>query len=65
MVGSAWCDTRKQVLEMTSHVLCDCKALAILRFRHMSHHFLKAGDYADISISKVLQFVQSVGMLIA
>jgi len=49
--------------KITSHGLCDYKALAKLRFRHLSHRFLKAGEFADISISKVLHFVQSVRLL--
>jgi len=38
-------------------------ALVVLRFRHLYLFFLKLGDFADISISKVLQFVQGVGLL--
>ena len=30
------------------------EALAVLGFRHLGHHFLKAGDFVDISVSKVL-----------
>jgi len=48
---------------VASNVLCDCEALAVLSFRHLSHHFLKPGDFADISISKELNYVQSVGLL--
>jgi hypothetical protein len=44
-------------------VLCDCEALATLRFRHLCHHFMKPGDYEDISVSKILQFVQGAGLL--
>jgi len=39
---------------MTSHFLCDCEALVVLRFRHLGHHFLKLGGFANISVSKVL-----------
>jgi hypothetical protein len=35
---------------------------AVLRFRHLDHLLLKPGDYADISISKVLH-VQSSRLL--
>jgi len=44
-----------QASEMASHVVT--VALAVLGFRHMGHHFLK------ISISKVLHFFQSEGLL--
>jgi hypothetical protein len=43
--------------------LYDCEALVILRFRHLVHYFFKPGDFADISVSKILHFVQSAGLL--
>jgi hypothetical protein len=36
---------------MASHVLCDCEALTVLRFRHLGHHLIP-GDFADISVGK-------------
>lgn len=48
---------------MASHVLCDYEALAALRFRYLGQHFLKPGDFDDISISRVLYFVPSLGLL--
>jgi len=39
---------------MASHILCDCEALATVRFRHMGHYFLKAGDFEDICVSILL-----------
>jgi hypothetical protein len=49
--------------EMASHVLCNCDALATLRFRHLGCHFMKPGDFEDISVSKILHFVQGAGLL--
>jgi hypothetical protein len=63
LVNSSKCDTCKQASETASHVLCDCEALAALRFRHLGHHFMKPGDSEDISVSMVLHFVQGVGLL--
>jgi hypothetical protein len=63
LVHSPGCDRCKQASEMASHVLCDDEAVTVLRFRHRGHHFLKKGDFTEISISKVLHFVQSVGLL--
>jgi len=34
---------------MASNVLFDCETLALLRFRHLGHHFLKTGDFTSIS----------------
>jgi hypothetical protein len=56
LVHSHRCETSK-VYEMTSHVVIE--ALAVLGFRHLGQHFLK------ISISKVLHFFESEGLLIA
>jgi hypothetical protein len=63
LVNSPKCDRCKQVSEMASHVLCDCEALATLRFRHLGHYFMKPGDFEDISVSKVLHFVKGAGLL--
>jgi len=49
---------------MASQVLYDCEALTVLRCGQLRHHFLKPRYCADISISKVLPFVQGVGLLI-
>jgi len=49
--------------DMTSHVGTVRQALPVLRFRLLGHHFLKPGDLAEISVSKVLHFVQSAGPL--
>jgi len=38
---------------MASHILCDCKALATFRFKHLGHRFMQAGDFQDISLSRV------------
>jgi len=43
LVKSSECERCKQPSEMASHVLCDCEALAALRFRHLDLHFMKPG----------------------
>jgi len=48
---------------MALHVSCNGVALAVLRFRDLCHHFMKPDDFANISISKVLCFVQNVELL--
>ena len=35
----------------------------MLRFRQPGQHFMKPGDLVDISVSSVLHFVQSAGLL--
>ena len=44
------------------HVLCDCEALATVRYRHLGRHLMKSGDFEDISVSKILHSVQGAGM---
>jgi hypothetical protein len=63
LVNSPACDRCMQTSEIASHVVCDCKALATLRFRHLGHHFMKPSDFEDISVSKILNFVQGAGLL--
>jgi hypothetical protein len=62
-VNSPECNRCKQASETASHGLCDFEALATVRFRHLGHHFMKPGDFEDISVSKILHFVQGAGLL--
>jgi hypothetical protein len=62
LVNSTECDMQ-QASEMALHVLCDCEALATIRFKHLGHHFMKPGDSEDISVSKILHFVEGSGLL--
>jgi hypothetical protein len=63
LVKSPECNRCKQASEMASHILCACDALITLRFRHLGRHFMKPGDFEDISVSKILYFVQGEGLL--
>jgi hypothetical protein len=49
--------------ESATHILCDCEAIAHLRFRHLGQYFLEPSDYYDTPINKVLHFIQSVGLI--
>lgn len=62
-VDSPGCDRCKYPYETASHILCDCKALAVLRFMHLGHYFLQWGDFVDISVRKVLHFIWCCWML--
>jgi hypothetical protein len=63
LVDSPGCDGCKQAIEMTSRALCNSEAVAVLRFGQLCHHLSKLDGIANISLSKVLHFVQSVGLL--
>jgi len=58
-------DRCQKALVMALCVLCNCEALATLRFRCLRQNFLKSGGFDDIFISRILHFVQSGGLLSA
>jgi hypothetical protein len=41
----------------TEHVLCDCEAIAHLRFRHLGQFFMEPIDFYNTPISRVLHFI--------
>jgi hypothetical protein len=49
--------------ESTTHILCDCEAIANLRFRHLGQFFMEPSDYYDAPINRVLHFIRSVGLI--
>jgi hypothetical protein len=49
--------------ESTTHILCDCEAIAYLRFRHLGQFFMEPSDFYDAPIFKVLHFIRSVGLI--
>jgi hypothetical protein len=49
--------------ESATHILCDCEAIANLRFRHLGQFFMEPCDYYDARINKVLHFIRSVGLI--
>jgi hypothetical protein len=59
LVDSTGLDRCKQAFEMALHVLC--QALEVLILRQLAHHFMKPGDFADVTISKILQFLKVHG----
>jgi hypothetical protein len=56
------CERCLEADESATHVLCDCEALAHLRFRHLGQYFMKLSDLYDAPIGKVLHFIRSVGL---
>jgi hypothetical protein len=50
-------------VESATHILCDCGAIAYLRFRHLGQFFMEPSDYYDAPINKVLYFIRSVGLI--
>jgi hypothetical protein len=46
-----------------THNLCDCKAIAHVRFCHLGQFFMEQSDYYDTPIYKVLHFIRGVGLI--
>jgi len=63
LVDNPRCGGCKEAIVTTSDVLCNCEATATLRFRHLGQHFMKPGDFEDISVSRKLHFVQDASLL--
>jgi hypothetical protein len=58
--------TRERCLEedeSATHILCDCEAIAKLRFHHLGQFFMEPSDYYDATINRVLHFIRSVGLI--
>jgi hypothetical protein len=49
--------------ESATHILCDCEAIAYLRFSHLGQHFMEPNECCDAPIHDVLHFIRSVGLL--
>ena len=62
LVDISGCVRCQQASKVASHFLVT-ETQAELRFRYLSHHFVKLGDFDDITFSRVLYFVQSAGLL--
>jgi hypothetical protein len=44
-------------------MLCDCEAVAQIRFRHLGQFFMEPSDYYDAPIDKFLHFIRGVGLI--
>jgi hypothetical protein len=57
------CEKCLEGVELATYILCDCEAIAYLRFRHLSHYFLEQSGYYDSPINKVLHINRNVGLI--
>jgi hypothetical protein len=44
-------------------ILCECEALAHLRFRHLGRYFMEPSAYFDVPTYKILHYIRSAGLL--
>jgi hypothetical protein len=56
------CERHLKEDKSATHILCDCEAIAHLRFCHLGQFFMEPSYYYDIPINKLLHFIQSVGL---
>jgi hypothetical protein len=49
--------------ETATHILCECEALAYLRYRQLGQHLMEPSDYFDVPTYKILRYIQSAGLL--
>jgi hypothetical protein len=57
------CERCLQEDESATHILCDCEAIAYLRFHHLGQLFMEPSDFYDTPIFKVLHFIRNVGLM--
>jgi hypothetical protein len=57
------CDRCPEEDESVTHILCDCEAIAYLRFCRLGQFFMEPSDYYDALINKVLHFIRSLGLI--
>jgi hypothetical protein len=49
--------------ETASHILCECVALAELRFRCLGNHVIEQSDYDEIPSCKIQYVITGAGLL--
>jgi hypothetical protein len=49
--------------ETATHILCDCEAIAYVRFRHMGHCFMEPDNYHNAPVRALPHCIRSVGLL--
>jgi hypothetical protein len=57
------CERCVEQHESATHILCNCEAVAYLRFRHLGQFFMEPSDYYDAPIYMVLHFIRDVGLI--
>jgi hypothetical protein len=62
VTDNSTCERYPDEDESATHILCDCKAIAYLRFRHLGQFFMEPSNYCDAPINRVLHIIRSVGL---
>jgi hypothetical protein len=57
------CEGCLEEVESATYILCDCEAIAYLRFRHLGQFFIEPSDYYDAPINRDLHFIRSAELI--
>jgi hypothetical protein len=63
LINDPICERCLEEEESTTHILCDCEAVAHITFLHLCQSFMERSDYYDAPIDKVLHFIRGVGLI--
>jgi hypothetical protein len=63
LINDLICERCQEEDDSATHVLCDCEAVAQIRFRHLGRFFMEPSDYYDAPIDKDLHFIRGVGLI--
>jgi hypothetical protein len=63
LTDDAICERCREKDESATHILCDCEAVAHVRFRHLGQFVMEPSDYYDAPIDKVLHSIRGVGLI--
>jgi hypothetical protein len=63
LINDPICERCLEEDDSSTHILCDCKAVAHIRLRHLGQFFMEPSDYYDAPIGKVLHFIRGVGLI--
>jgi hypothetical protein len=63
LINDPICERCQEEDELATHILCDCEAVAKIRFHHVGQFFMEPSDYYDAPIDKVLHFMRGVGLI--
>jgi len=48
--------------ETSAHILCECEALTILRYRHLGSYFLEPEEVKSINLGAIWSFSKATGL---
>jgi hypothetical protein len=63
LINDTICERCQEEIESATHILCDCEAVAQIRFYHLGQVFMEPSDYYDAPVNKVLHFIRGVGLI--